>query len=428
MQGRRPSRQIIVTGILAGAIVTVFAWLLRDIVAQAVLVWIGTVFVVNVALITAMLTIFYDQPEHAKALQAHQVFGIANETVSHLRKGLTVESAMQVARIVLREGDAIAVAITDRSQVLGFAGAGEDHHAAGHEIMTVGTKRAIQYNAPQILGSKSDIGCPQHDCPLRAAIVVPLELKGVAAGTLKFYYSNADKLTESRIAVAEGLGRLLSTQLEVSEVEKQRELAFRAELKALQAQINPHFLFNTLNTITMFCRTDPGEARRLLVQFSNFFRKSLEHSDEMITLKQELDYVNNYLVLERARFGNNLHIVEDVPLAAENVRIPAFLLQPLVENSIKHGLPESGKLSIRIRAQTENGLVRVAVEDDGRGMSAEEMGRLFRPGFGKGLGIGLHNVNERLKGTFGPEHGLKVSSTPDIGTSISFEIPYERTA
>ncbi len=410
-----------------GALITVVAWLLRDIVERAVLIWLASVFVANVALVTLILTIFYEQPEHAKALQAHQVFAIAKETVQHLRKGLTVESATQVARIVLREGDAIAVAMTDRTHVLGFAGAGENHHETEHGIMTEATRRAIEYNAPQILGSKDDIGCPVPDCPLRAAIVVPLELKGVSAGTLKFYYSSADKLTESRIAVAEGLGRLLSTQLEVSEVEKQRELAFRAELKALQAQINPHFLFNTLNTITMFCRTDPGEARRLLVQFSNFFRKSLEHSDEMITLKQELEYVNNYLVLERARFGNNLHVVEDVQPSIDNVRIPAFLIQPLVENSIKHGLPETGSLSIRIRALSENGSVKVAVEDDGRGMTADEVGRLFTPGFvGKGLGIGLRNVNERLKGTFGPEHGLKVSSTPDVGTSISFEIPYRK--
>jgi len=394
-------------------------------VERTVLIWIGSVFVVNVALVVAILTVFYEQPEHAKALQTHQVFGIANQTIQYLRKGLTVESAMQVARIVLREGDGIAVAITDRTKVLGFAGAGEDHHEVDQEIKTAATRRAIKYNATQIVGSREDIGCPVPDCPLYAAIVVPLELKGMAAGTLKFYYSSGDKLTESRVAVAEGLGRLLSTQLEVSEVEKQRELTYRAELKALQAQINPHFLFNTLNTITMFCRTDPGEARRLLIQFSNFFRKSLEHSDEMITLKQELEYVNNYLVLERARFGNNLHVIEDVQPAAEDVRIPSFLLQPLVENSIKHGLPETGTLQIRIRAHADNGSVRVAVEDDGRGMTEEELGKLFTPGFGKGLGIGLRNVNDRLKATFGPDHGLKITSTPNVGTSVSFDVPYK---
>ncbi len=425
MHRRLPRRETVFTGILLGTLITVVAWILRGTVERTVLLWIGSVFIVNCALVIAMLTIFYEQPEHAKALQTHQVFGIANETIQHLRKGLTVESATQVAKIVLREGDAIAVAITDRSKVLGFAGSGEDHHSVDQEIMTAATRRAIEYNATQILGSNEDIGCPVPGCPLQSAIVIPLELKGAAAGTLKFYYSSADKLTESRIAVAEGLGRLLSTQLEVSEVEKQRELTYRAELRALQAQINPHFLFNTLNTITMFCRTDPGEARRLLIQFSNFFRKSLEHSDEMITLKQELEYVNNYLVLERARFGNNLHVIEDVQPAAEKVRVPAFLLQPLVENSIKHGLPETGTLKIRIRAHAENGSVKVAVEDDGRGMTQAELSRLFTPGFAKGLGIGLRNVNERLKATFGPNNGLKVTSTPNVGTSVSFEIPYQ---
>lgn len=426
-QTRRPSRQVVITGLLMGAGITVFALLVRDVVQRSMILWMGSVFLTNTAVVMLILTVFYERhPEHAKALQAHQVFSIANRTIHHLRKGLSTESATQVTRIILQEADAVAVAMTDRENVLGFAGAGEDHHETNRPIMTEATRRTIEYDAPQVLGSKAEIGCPVADCPLRAAIVVPLDMKGAAAGTLKFYYSSPDKLTESRIAVAEGLGRLLSTQLEVSEVEKQRELACRAELRALQAQINPHFLFNTLNTITMLCRTDPGEARRLLVQFSNFFRKSLEHSDAMITLKQEIEYVNNYLILERARFGNNLHIIEDIQPAAENARIPAFLLQPLVENSIKHGLPEDGSLSIRIRAHCENGSVKVAVQDDGKGMTPDELARLLTPGFGRGLGIGLRNVSERLKGIFGPEHDLEVTSSPSVGTSVSFNVPLRK--
>ncbi|MBI4733820.1 MAG: histidine kinase, partial [Rubrobacteridae bacterium] len=234
---------------------------------------------------------FATREEHNKAEQSQQILEITRKTLPYLRKGLNYESAENVVKIIHDYMDAIAVSITDTTTVLAFYGVGSDHHLPGKPILTRSTREAVDANATRIVSSKFEIGCPSASCKLRAAVVVPLENMGKPIGVLKFYYDNPAKLTENRIAVAEGLGLLLSTQIELSELDRQRELAVHAELRALQAQINPHFLFNTLNTITSFIRTDPQKARKLLVQFSDFFRKTLEWRDGFITLAQELDYI-----------------------------------------------------------------------------------------------------------------------------------------
>ena len=134
----------------------------------------------------------------------------------------------------------------------------------------------IETGEHRVLATKNEIGCPRGDCLLTAAIVVPLEMRGCSAGTLKFYYTTPRLLNETQVAMVEGLAQMLSTQLELSELERQTELATRMELKALQAQINPHFLFNTINTIASLIRTDPTRARELLREFAAFYRRTLE--------------------------------------------------------------------------------------------------------------------------------------------------------
>ncbi len=364
-----------------------------------------------------------DEPEHAKALMSHQILSIANETLPFLRKGLKDESASKVAQIIWKISDAIAVAITDKTTVLAFRGVGESHHEAGKPVITRATKESLQFNETSILESREDIGCPIEGCPLQAAIVVPLTMRNKVVGTLKFYYSGRDKLTESHISVAEGLAKLLSTQLELSEIDKQTKLAVQAELKALQAQINPHFMFNTLNTIAMFCRTKPGKARKLLIQFADFLRKSLERPGLLISLKKELDYVNSYLVFEKARFEKSLEIKEQIDPSALGIRLPALTLQPLVENAVKHGAPDDRKLAIDINAKIVDSEMVVEVRDNGIGIRAKDIDKIFLPGFGKGIGVGLHNVNERLKSLYGEEYGLKVESVKGKGTTVIIHIP-----
>jgi len=363
------------------------------------------------------------RPDHVRALQSDRMLKIANETLGFLKQGLDAQTAEAVCRIALGETEAAAVAITDRDSVLGFAGVGEEHHKVGGPIITRATMEAIETDESRVLYSKDEIGCPEPACRLRAAIVVPLDMRGRPVGTLKFYYTSDRYLNETQFAMAEGLGRLLSTQLELSELERQTDLAREMELKALQAQINPHFLFNTINTIAAFIRTDPATARHLLRQFGAFYRRTLEQADELITLERELEYVDTYVELEHARFGDRLVLERQVDTGVLGVPMPAFMLQPLVENAIQHGPhPDGRPLTITVTAHVQGDVLLVSVADDGVGISADALPRLFDPGFGKGLGIALRNVRDRLSGFYGADSELRIDSVEGEGTTVSLVI------
>jgi two-component system sensor histidine kinase LytS len=339
-------------------------------------------------------------------------------------------TAQAVCRLALRESEAAAVAITDRDTVLGFAGLGEDHHTVGGPIITRATQEALETGEHRVLWTKEEIGCPKRDCPLRAAIVVPLEVRDAPVGTLKFYYRTSRLLSETQVTMVGGLAKLLSTQLELSELERQTELACRMELKALQSQINPHFLFNTINTIASLIRTDPPRARELLREFATFYRRTLENNDELVPLSQELDYVRRYLVFERTRFGEErIRFSSEVPDEFSGLLVPAFVIQPLVENAVQHGIRPSGPLHITVRgARDDDGHVCLTVSDDGLGIAKADLSRVFDPGFGTGLGIALKNVDDRLKGHFGPDSGISISSVEGEGATVTLTLMPETVA
>jgi two-component system sensor histidine kinase LytS len=364
------------------------------------------------------------RPDHLRAVQSQQILEIANESLAYMRRGLTPATAREVCRLALRETEAAAVAITDRDTVLGFAGLGEDHHTVGGPIITRATHEALETGEHRVLASKEEIGCPKRDCVLKAAIVVPLEVRDAPVGTLKFYYTTPRLLNETQIAMVEGLATLLSTQLELSELERQTALACRMELKALQSQINPHFLFNTINTIASLIRTDPPRARELLREFAVFYRRTLENSDELIPLSQELDYLRRYLAFERARFGEDrIRFAEDVPADLQALLLPAFVIQPIVENAVQHGIRPAGPLRITLAAHREDGdRVCLTVADDGRGIHEDDLPHVLDAGFGRGLGIALKNVDDRLKGHFGPDSGISVASVEGQGTTVTLTV------
>ena len=337
-----------------------------------------------------------------------------------MRQGLNEQSAQEVCRIVLTDTSAAAVAITDTERILGFAGVGEDHHEVGGPIITRATRESLETGEHRVLATKSEIGCPRADCKLNAAIVVPLVMRGRSEGTLKFYYTSPSLLNETQVAMAEGLAMMLSTQLELSELERQTELATRMELKALQAQINPHFLFNTINTIASLIRTDPARARELLREFAAFYRRTLESGDELISLDQEIEQTRRYLTFELARFGDRIVVSEDLAPEILQTLVPAFIVQPLVENAISHGMRPDGPLSIRLFASTgDDGSIRITVADDGAGISAQRLPHVLEAGSAKGLGIALKNVDDRLRGHYGPGSGVVVESTEGEGTAVS---------
>jgi two-component system LytT family sensor kinase len=206
-------------------------------------------------------------------------------------------------------------------------------------------------------------------------------------------------------------------------LEDQERLLLESRLDALQSQINPHFLFNTLNTIQSLVRFDPDRARDLIVKLSKILRRLLGKHDEFVLLREEIEFVEDYLDIEVMRFGRDkLRVYKHLNPDTLDVVIPAMLLQPLVENSIKHGLaPKVDGGSITIRSRLQEGAVVIQVEDDGVGMSAPPA--VAAQTGGSGRGIGMVNVAERLHVLFGEEGKITVRSRDGQGTLVMLELP-----
>ncbi len=250
-------------------------------------------------------------------------------------------------------------------------------------------------------------------------IVIPLREKGEVTGTLKIYYRRAHRITWSLKEMAIGLSQIISTQLEVSRAEQLREMADRAELRALQSKINPHFLFNALNAISTSIRLNPDTARQLIINLSRYLRYNLERNDEeLIDIKSELYQVKDYIAIEQARFGDKLTVIYDIDEEV-SCHIPSLLIQPLIENAIVHGIrPCKGKGVVTLSIQEQGERIRVAVRDTGSGISDEVIARVERNEL-PGNKIGLLNVHHRIKLLYG--EGLRIRRL-NPGTEIEFFI------
>jgi len=212
------------------------------------------------------------------------------------------------------------------------------------------------------------------------------------------------------------------------ESERQKKLRTEAEIKMLQAQINPHFLFNAITSIMHYIRTDPETASDLLVKLGDFFRKNIKPGGSSVSLSKELEHCEDYLSIERARFEERLRVTYDIDPAALECPVPPLILQPLVENALRHGImPKEEGGEIVIGAYAEKGAVRIMVKDDGVGMEQAEAAALLADSQGApvplGTGLALRNVNARLVAIHGVQHGLRIQSAPGQGVTISFTIP-----
>jgi len=377
--------------------------------------------------ISVFMIIIHNAREHQTqigALQTHKVLRIANAALPYFRQGLNPVSAERVATTIRGMTSASAVAITNLDHVLAHIGLGDDHHQTAHPLLTDATKTCLATGQVTLAQNTAAIGCSEPGCPLKSAVVVPLRCRDEVVGTLKLYYAHEDAMTALDLEFAQGLGQIFGTQLELASLEQITELAAKAELKALRAQINPHFLFNALNTIVSLCRTNPEEARSLIIELSDFFRRSLKSARDFVTLKEELEHVDSYLTLEKARFGDRLTVIKNIADSALNISIPAFTLQPLVENAVKHGLLAKAQGgSVTISARLFGSDVQIAISDNGQGISETMLTQVLVSGFGTGAGVGLSNVNERLINLYGPAHELHIDSTEGQGTTVRFNIP-----
>lgn len=209
-----------------------------------------------------------------------------------------------------------------------------------------------------------------------------------------------------------------NTRIEMN-LEQHQRLLLKARMDALSSQINPHFLFNTLNTVSALIRMDPDTARGVVLKLSNILRRILRKHETFVPLREELQFIDDYLDIEVARFGkDNLDIVKDIDEEAQEAFVPSMLLQPIVENCLKHGLgPKLGGGKIQLRASHRDGRLRIEIEDNGVGILEEKMPHVYVEG------IGLSNVRERLRVLYGMDFQLDLQSRPGEGTLIRIEVP-----
>lgn len=376
----------------------------------------------GIAIFIAIADSMYREVENEAAYQAQLALQIADESLKYFRSGYNKDTATAIANIIKNHVEIDAVAFTDRDKILAHVGAADDHHIYGKPLQTKITKDVINRGRYKICHNQYEISCNHHNCPLKSAIIVPLKDRDTVMGCLKLYKTRENGITKMEQELALGLAKLFSTQIELSKIDIQKELLTQSELKTLQAQINPHFLFNAINTISSLIRIDPENARKVLLHLGKYFRNNLNSNFDDVSIHKEIENVDSYVQIEKARFGDKLDIIYE--LDEELVcKLPPLIIQPIVENAIKHGIfnkLEGGK--VWIRAEDIDGNVYISVKDNGIGMEEETVSKLLSNESCENK-IGIRNVNERLKNKYGENFGLKIESELGLGTQVKFIIP-----
>ena len=359
------------------------------------------------------------EKEASAARQAKLALDIANKTLPLFRQ-INSDTLRQICDIIRQDIHADAVAITNTERVLAYVGVGEDNYHNNDDAISPTTRQAIDNG--EIIIKNNDEAYRTPD--IHSMLVIPLSETGVVTGTLKIYYCHAHQITSSLQEMAIGLSQIISTQLEVSRAEQLREMANKAELRALQSKINPHFLFNALNAISSSIRMNPDTARQLIFNLSRYLRYNIElKDDEQIDIRKELYQIKDYIAIEQARFGDKLTVIYDIDEEV-NCFIPSLLIQPLVENAIVHGIQRSkGKGVVTISITESGNRVRISVRDTGPGIDPQVIARVEANEM-PGNKIGLLNVHHRVKLLYG--EGLHIRRL-EPGTEIAFYIPNQRT-
>ncbi|MEU1279737.1 histidine kinase [Streptomyces sp. NPDC005805] len=334
-----------------------------------------------------------------------------------LRAGLTEDTARKAARRLRSLLGTEALCLTDRDGVLAWDGPGDDHHreqvmAKVAEVLESGRGRSVHSE------------CADVECPLRWVVIAPLTGEEGVLGTLVAYGSRESAVL---VRAATEVARWVSVQLELAELDRSRTRLIEAEIRALRAQISPHFIFNSLAAIASFVRTDPERARELLLEFADFTRYSFRRHGEFTQLADELRCIEQYLALAGARFGDRLKVTLQVAPEVLPVTLPFLCLQPLVENAVKHGLEDSrSECRVTIAAQDAGAEAMVTIEDDGVGMDPDALRAILAGEAGASSGIGLLNVDERLRQVYGDDHGLVIETAVGAGMKITVRVPKYR--
>jgi len=347
---------------------------------------------------------------------------IAERTEGILRQGFDQENSMRVARVIYQELGIGAVAITDRDKLLAFIGIGDDHHLPGTPISSKHSHRAIDNNEVVYAdGNEHSYCCSINpSCKLGSTLVIPLRGENQRViGTIKLYEPKSRLFSTINRTLGEGIASLLSAQIMAGQYERHKQLLAQSEIKLLHAQVNPHFLFNALNTLVAVIRRDGDRACELVQNLSTFFRKNLKRSGDEVSLADELEHVNAYLQIELARFADRLEVVVALPQELLAVRLPAFSLQPIVENAIKHGTSQLlGVGRIDIGARLEGGCLLLQVTDNAGLFQSQP----------NNSGLGMNLVDKRIRVRYGDAYGVQVACEPQTFTRITINVPLARAA
>jgi two-component system LytT family sensor kinase len=340
----------------------------------------------------------------------------ASATLPYLRRGLSARTAEGAAPHLRALTGAAAIALADPRAVLAIDGEGREQVRPGDLLskLLASTKDNRMHIVPRLVSS-------DPTCPLRSAVLAPLIVQGKRAGTLIAFYRSIGRPSPHELRVVGEAASLVSAQVELSVVAEQEERVAQAELRALRAQISPHFIYNALAAVAGDIHGRPEEARELLIDFAEFTRYLFRDGRSYVTLGEEVDHVERYVRLEQARFRDHLHVTIDVPERTRGAVVPAMSVQPLVENAVRHGVERrAGTGRVSITAQIRGGDVELCVIDDGVGIEPERVPAVLA---GAGGGIGLSNVDARLRATFGESYALRIESKPGSGTTAVMTVP-----
>ncbi len=333
----------------------------------------------------------------------------------HLGEGLTPEAAERAGKHLLSILGAHAVSLSDPGSVLSWTGVGEHHRGSA---LSLGEQ--TRASGRTVVNSSDDVTCGEPDCPVRSAVTAPLVMDDLVVGTLTAWTHDP---SPGLARATEEVAAWVSSQLALAELARTRTRVMEAELRALRAQISPHFIYNSLAAIASFVRTDPDRARELLIDFADFTRYALRSGGPFTTLAEELRNVERYLVLEQARFGDRLQISLLIAPEVLPVTLPYLAVQPLVENAVRHGLAtKEGVGHLTITASDRGSDAEISIEDDGVGTDPERV-RHILDGAHASDSVGLANVDARLRQVYGDEFGLVVETAEGAGTRVSFRVP-----
>ncbi|WP_125611032.1 sensor histidine kinase [Specibacter cremeus] len=341
----------------------------------------------------------------------------------YLRNGLEPAAALKASRQLRPLLNCVALALCNTEELLAWDGAGSATPDTAEVMALAGRALANGRTTVSVMtpALRTALRLDGQEQEAKAAVVAPLKVDARVVGAVVVVVVRQPGA--GLVRATNEVAAWISAQLELAELSASRTLLMEAEVRALRAQISPHFIYNSLNAIASFINTDPQRARDLVVEFADFTRYSFRRHGDFTTLAEELRSIDRYLLLERARFGDRLHVSLQVAPESLSTVIPFLSLQPLVENAVRHGLEaKEGPGLIQITANDVGATTRVTIEDDGVGIDPEHLRRVLA-GQQDGHHVGLRNVDARLRQVYGDDHGLVVDTAVGEGTLITMTVP-----